>query len=226
MIDKINFVETKKVDYSEILQVSELFYRNRMPITMFNAMAYMVNFSIDEKKKDGNAFPMIIHTGVYEAINIEFNLFIKALSMNFTRETQSKFLLDFSISEGIREANNMKAPLFLCNSILRTYCKLCTEAKSYSFEKNGGVYNVANFYVPVIYEKDGIAKQMSAITVKLNSLIELISDVQNSGVLYSALEYCYGAIVEYKQVAFGVRQCNEYWIKNNRHKTVLYKAFV
>lgn len=226
MIDKIKFVDSKKVDYSDILQVSELFYEGRVATTIFNAMAFVVNFSIEQKEKDGEAFPMMIHTGIYEAFNMEYNLFIKALSLNYTEETQKKFLSDFSIKEGVREESNMRGPLFLCNAILRKYLKLCTDIKSYSIKKDtGNSFSVVNFYIPIIYERDGVAKQMSAITFRLNVLIDLISEIKASGALYKAMESCYGEVTEFKQMAFGAKKCSFFWVENGRHKTVLYKNF-
>lgn len=225
MIDKIKLLNIKKVDYEDILQVAELFYADRVSQTIFNAMAFAVNFNIEQKEKDGKAFSMMIHTGLYEAFNMEYNLLIKALSMNYTEETQKRFLMDFSIKSGVREESNMRGPLFLCGAILRKYLRLLTEIKSYAFKKDGGSFNVVNFYTPVIYEKEDIAKQMSAITIRLDVLVELISAIEGSGALYKAMEYCYGDVVEYKQVAFGVKQCNFFWVNSGKSKATLYKTF-
>lgn len=223
MIDKIKLAEVKKVDYEEILQVSELFYSNKISQTIFNAMAFAVNFNLEQKEKDGKVFSMMIHTGLYEAFNMEYNLLVKALSLNYTEETQKRFLMDFSIKGGIREESNMRGPLFLANAILRKHTRLLTEIKSYGFKKDGGNVNVVNFYTPIIYEKEDIAKQMSSITVRLDILVELISAIDGSGALYKAMEYCYGDVVEYKQVAFGVKQCNLFWLNSGKSKSTLHK---
>lgn len=222
MVDRATYTSKQEaLKYTDPLQLAELFYKNRLDHMLYNAFVDVVNFQIDEEKKDGLAFPMMFLASQYEALNLEYNLFVLALSKNFEAQTQRAFVLDFSIREGVRD--RMKYPLFL-KHLLEDYIGLVVGSRPY-LSKGSNAIVVNNFYRPMVYQRidGGEARQMSAITIKLSNLYEHINSVSTADSLMEKMGYFYNQYIDYEQVAFGIKQCQDYWRNKKQYKMIMLK---
>ncbi|PAF46197.1 hypothetical protein BKH46_08565 [Helicobacter sp. 12S02634-8] len=84
---------------------------------------------------------------------------------------------------------------------------------------------LSSFYRPIVYERiDGKeARQMAALTIKLDVLFDIIGDIPTAGTLVENMEHFYNRYIDFEQVAFGASKCREYWLRTKNHKVVMLK---
>lgn len=208
--------EVKKVQYREPLDVALLLRGNRLFDTMFNAMAHINNVCLQKEKENAERIPMIMHAGVYEAYNIEYNLFIEALSLNFEDIGAREFALDFGLSAGKTKGTGAVLPIML-NGILEALRLVSV---------NGGVNSFSKaYYKPIVYENTitGNAAQMAAITFRHEELFRVLGNGEGVVELLESVEYFANKAFECEQKGFGGTQCREYWKKKRRPPITLYK---
>ncbi len=115
MENKAKMLKLKEVElfeYEGILDVSKLLLKGRIEDTIFNALVYINNMCLKKDEEFPDIVPMIIHAGVYDAYNVEYNLFIEALSLNFTALTRQAFIMDFALKRGATQGRIIHAGVY------------------------------------------------------------------------------------------------------------------
>ena len=211
----ISPIEVELLEYAEPLDVALLFRKGRIFETLFNAFAHINNVCLQREKENPDAVPMLLHAGVYEAFNVEHNLFIDALSRNFKGMGARDFVLDFALSSGKTSGRGAMLPLML-NSIMES-TRIVSVNSEASFRKS--------YYKPIVYEHiySKNAAQMAAITFRQEALYGELGNAEEARDLVDSLEYLANKGFDFEQKAFGNSTCRDYWKKSKKHPVTLFK---
>ena len=159
--------------------------------------------------------PMIIHAGVYDAYNVEYNLFIEALSLNFTELTRQAFVMDFALKRGSTQGRGAMAPI--CLNVMLEGIELASV--------NNARHIGQSFYKPIVYENRDTkeAFQMAALTLREEALRFMFWKREDYKELMASLEYFLNREFDFEQKAYGASSCREFWKKAKRIPAPLYK---
>ena len=207
--------EVELLEYRGVLDVTRLFLKERIEDTMFNALVYINNVCLKKDEEFPDIVPMIIHAGVYDAYNVEYNLFIEALSLNFTALTRQEFVMEFALKGGIARGRRVLSPICL-NVILETL-----DLASVNTARHIG----QSFYKPIVYENRDTkeAFQMAALTLREEALGFMFWKREDYKELMASLEYFLNREFDFEQKAYGASSCKEFWKKAKRIPAPLYK---
>ncbi len=218
MENKAKMLKLKEVElfeYEGILDVSKLLLKGRIEDTIFNALVYINNMCLKKDEEFPDIVPMIIHAGVYDAYNVEYNLFIEALSLNFTALTRQAFIMDFALKRGATQGRGAMAPI--CLNIMLESIGLASV--------NNARHIGQSFYKPIVYENRDTkeAFQMAALTLREEALGFLFWRREDYKELVASLEYFLNREFDFEQKAYGASSCKEFWKKAKRAPVPLYK---
>lgn len=218
MVNQPKMLKPKEVElfeYEGILDVSKLLLKGRIEDTIFNALVYINNMCLKKDEEFPDIVPMIIHAGVYDAYNVEYNLFIEALSLNFTALTRQAFIMDFALKRGATQGRGAMAPIYL---------NVTLESINLASVNNARHIGQA-FYKPIVYENRDTkeAFQMAALTLREEALGFLFWRREDHKELMASLEYFLNREFDFEQKAYGASSCKEFWKKAKRAPVPLYK---
>lgn len=218
MENKAKMLKPKEVElfeYEGILDVSKLLLKGRIEDTIFNALVYINNMCLKKDEEFPDIVPMIIHAGVYDAYNVEYNLFIEALSLNFTALTRQAFIMDFALKRGATQGRGAMAPI--CLNIMLESIELASV--------NNARHIGQSFYKPIVYENRDTkeAFQMAALTLREEALGFMFWKREDYKELMASLEYFLNREFDFEQKAYGASSCKEFWKKAKRIPAPLYK---
>lgn len=207
--------EIEEIAYREALDVVLLFREDRLFHTLFNAMAHINNACLKWEQRDADSIPMIIHAGVYEAFNVEYNLFIEALSLNFDERGARDFIMDFALSAGKTRGRGAMCPLLL-NTIMENI-RLVSVNSELAIRRA--------YYKPIVYQHTGSgnAVQMAALTFRQEALYRTLGNGEGVAELIESLEYFADKAFECEQKAFGVSDCRAFWQKRKKPVVTMMK---
>ena len=197
------------------MDVSKLLLKGRIEDTIFNALVYINNVCLKKDEEFPDIVPMIIHAGVYDAYNVEYNLFIEALSLNFTALTRQAFVMDFALKRGATQGRVAMAPI--CLNVMLEGIELASV--------NNARHIGQSFYKPIVYENRDTkeAFQMAALTLREEALGFMFWKREDYKELMASLEYFLNREFDFEQKAYGASSCREFWKKAKRIPAPLYK---
>ena len=218
MVNQPKMLQSKEVElleYESVLDVSKLLLKGRIEDTIFNALVYINNVCLKKDEEFPDIVPMIIHTGVYDAYNVEYNLFIEALSLNFTALTRQAFIMDFALKRGATQGRGAMAPI--CLNVMLEGIELASV--------NNARHIGQSFYKPIVYENRDTkeAFQMAALTLREEALGFMFWKREDYKELMASLEYFLNREFDFEQKAYGASSCREFWKKAKRIPAPLYK---
>lgn len=218
MENKAKMLQLKEVElleYEGLLDVSKLLLKGRIEDTIFNALVYINNVCLKKDEEFPDIVPMIIHTGVYDAYNVEYNLFIEALSLNFTALTRQAFIMDFALKRGATQGRGAMAPI--CLNVMLEGIELASV--------NNARHIGQSFYKPIVYENRDTkeAFQMAALTLREEALGFMFWKREDYKELMASLEYFLNREFDFEQKAYGTTSCREFWKKAKKIPMPLYK---
>ena len=218
MVNQPKMLQSKEVElleYEGLLDVSKLLLKGRIEDTIFNALVYINNVCLKKDEEFPDIVPMIIHAGVYDAYNVEYNLFIEALSLNFTALTRQAFVMDFALKRGATQGRGAMAPI--CLNVMLEGIELASV--------NNARHIGQSFYKPIVYENRDTkeAFQMAALTLREEALGFMFWKREDYKELMASLEYFLNREFDFEQKAYGASSCREFWKKAKRIPAPLYK---
>ena len=218
MVNQPKMLQSKEVElleYESVLDVSKLLLKGRIEDTIFNALVYINNVCLKKDEEFPDIVPMIIHAGVYDAYNVEYNLFIEALSLNFTALTRQAFVMDFALKRGATQGRGAMAPI--CLNVMLEGIELASV--------NNARHIGQSFYKPIVYENRDTkeAFQMAALTLREEALGFMFWKREDYKELMASLEYFLNREFDFEQKAYGASSCREFWKKAKRIPAPLYK---